>query len=293
MFDDLFKSLPAGDQQVLLSVSMCARLSGGLVEALSGLTGGRAFLERMEHDQLFCTCIDESSAWFVIHPVFREFLERQVKEGGDVDAIAQHRRAATWFAGQSLWSEAIHHVLAAGDEQRALQWIAEHAMAVVGEGDFLALLAWERQLRERLLDSPVRLRLAFAWALGLTMMTGRAFKILEGIEASLVAPPRDARLRAECGALRAVLHGQRGDYDRALALAGAYEPSADDPPWVRKAILKSASYRIAARLAAWRGHGARARSLLDEGERIAAARDWNRVVASLGLEQARLSLLDG
>ncbi len=410
LLDDLFNSLPADERQNLLCVSVSARLSGRLVEALSACEDGSAFLERLERDQLFCTCIDESNGWFVIHPVFRQFLERQAKETSRAELAAQHERAARWFASKSLWSEAIHHVLAAGDVQRAREWIGDHAMVVVGEGDFLALLAWERQLRERLLDSPVRLRLAFAWALGLTMMTGRAFKILEGVEASLNSAPGDDRLRAECGALRAVLHGQRGDYERALASAAAYEPSAHDPPWVKNAVLNvtascflhtnrweefyalpapandptgrprrdvtalvyrlsirgvaayrqgdlaeaghllemamshaqphvgmsdplvalpaptlalvlyeqdrrddaervnaahfevnrnvgpidglSACYRIAARVAAWRGQHARARALLDEGERIAVARDWSRVVATMCLEQARLSLLE-
>jgi LuxR family maltose regulon positive regulatory protein len=51
--------------------------------------------------------------------------------------------------------------------------------------------------------------------------------------------------------------------------------------------------RIAARVARMRGQPTRARTLLDDAERIAAARGWNRVTSAVCLEKTRFCLLDG
>lgn len=413
LFSDLLEQLPAELVGNLECVCITERQCAGLAEALCNCANGQALLEQLEHQHLFVNSQDESGRWFVFHPLFREFLERRARAREGLDMKALHRRAAGWFAGATLWSEAIHHALAAGDVDQALGWIESHAMILVGDGDILTLLSWERQLGAHLVASPVRLRLAFSWALCLAMASDRALVLLDGVEGELgtmVSQSDRGSLRSECKALRAVLLAEKGDYEAARVLAEQYLSAPAAQPWVPNAILNviasahlhagrweqlyvmpppagepnerrsrdrtslvyrlcilglaeyrqghledaaryleqgialgtgigtrgnvlkalpaptlalvryeqdrldeadkinaehfeinrrvgpidglSGCYRIAARSARMRGQTARARTLLDDAERIAAARGWNRVTATVCLERTRFSLLD-
>ncbi|MCA1481767.1 hypothetical protein I6F37_43310, partial [Bradyrhizobium sp. NBAIM08] len=127
----------------------------------------QALLQRLERQQFFINPLDDRQHWFAFHPLFRDFLLRSAQQRDPARVRATQQAAANWHAEQGLWTDAIAQALAAGDTALALGWIEGHAMTVVGAGDLMTLLAWERQLRSHLVESPLRLRLAFAWGLGL------------------------------------------------------------------------------------------------------------------------------
>lgn len=413
LFADLAEQLAPELLRFLECLCVAERQCAGLAEQLSGCVNGQAALEALERQQLFFGAQDEQGSWFAFHQLFRDFLRRRLRERAPADYLALQRRAADWFAGQGLWSEAIHHALAAEDIAQALDWIERHAMALVGDGDILTLLSWEKLLGAHLVQRPLRLRLAFAWALGLAMASERALALLDGVEADIAAGEGDghAALRLECVALRAVLLGERGEYEQAQVLAEQCRGAPAVQPWVPNAILNviagghlhaghwealyavpppagdpharrgrdrtslvyrlsilglaeyrqghldeatrhleeamalargdgecsdvllalpaptlalvryeqnrlaqaeqlnaahmdvnrrvapidglSGCYRVASRIARLNGQAARARTLLDEAERIATARGWHRVTAAVCLERTRYCLLDG
>jgi LuxR family maltose regulon positive regulatory protein len=240
LFADLMEGLAPDVVDFLEHICITERHCAALAEALGAATHGQALLERVEQLQLFISRQDDRGSWFVLHPLFREFLEQRARSRAGLDLTALHQRAAHWFAAQALWSEAIHHALAADDVGRALAWIESSAMQLVGDGDILTLLSWERQLRTHLVARPIRLRLAFAWALCLAMASERALALLDGVEAELAAPERPVghdRLLRECTALRAVLLSEKGDYDAAGVLANQYLRAPVAQPWVPNALL--------------------------------------------------------
>jgi len=240
LFSDLMERLDSALVDFLEHVCITDRHCAALVEALGACANGQAMLERIEHLQLFISRQDDRGSWFVLHPLFREFLEQRARTRAGLDVTDLHRRAAHWFATQSLWSEAIHHALAAHDVGRALAWIESRAMVLVGDGDILTLLSWERQLRAHLVARPIRLRLAFAWALCLAMASERALAMVDSVEAELTAldrPTSRNKLLSECTALRAVLLAEKGDYDAASVLAHQYLRAPVAQPWVPNAIL--------------------------------------------------------
>ena len=412
LFADLLEGLPPEMVVFLERVCITGRQCAGLAEVLSDCASGQATLEQLERLHLFIDRQDDRGSWFVFHPLFREFLELRARSRAGLDVKALHRSASRWFAAAALWSEAIHHALVAGDVEQALGWIETHAMVLVGDGDILTLLSWERQLGAHLIASPIRLRLAFSWALCLAMDSDRALALLGSVETeldTLDAPDRDM-LQRESKALRAVLLAEKGDYEAASVLANQYLRDPVEQPWVPSAILNviasahlhtgrweqlyrvpplsqepneprvrdrtsmvyrlcilglaeyrqghledaaryleegialgaalgarghvlkalpaptlalvryeqgrlaearrinadhfeinrrvgpidglSGCYRIAARMARMQGQSTRARSLLDDAERIASARGWNRVTAAVCLEKIRYLLLD-
>lgn len=238
LFADLVDQLPPDLANFMERISVTERQCAALAERLTGRADAQAMLVRLEKQQMFFSPQDEHDQWFAFHPLFREFLQRRVRERGENRLQGAHGEAARWFAGERLWSEAIHHGLAAGEIGVALHWIEEHAMAAVGAGDLLTLLAWERQLRSHLVRSPPQLRLAFAWGLGLAMACDKALTLLDGVEAELdqSAPGGGEALRRECQALRSVLVMLTGDYELGEKLAEECLAIPSRQPWVPNAI---------------------------------------------------------
>lgn len=238
LFTDLLESLPAELVGFMELISITERQCAALAERLTAMPGAQILLDRIERQQLFFGIQEECDRWFAFHPLFRDFLRRRAQTRAQDRLLFAHREAAHWFAGEGLWTEAIHHALAADEIAGALKWIEEHAMETVGAGDLLTLLNWERQLRSHLVESPPRLRLAFAWGLGLAVACDKALSLLDGIEADIVQAPAlaDAELRRECQALRAVLVMMTGDYELGLRLAEECLAQATRQPWVPNAI---------------------------------------------------------
>lgn len=241
LFADLLAQLPAEWVDFMQRIAVAERVCAPLAECLSGRADAQALLDRLEAQQVFITALDETQQWFAFHRLFRDCLLRHAQQSDPGLEPRMRRRAAAWCAANGLWAEAIDQALGAGDAAQALAWIEEHAMAAVGAGDLLTLLSWERQLRAHLVESPLRLRLAFAWGLSLAMACDRALVLLDGVEAQLPSLPPAGRegLANECLALRSVIVCTLGDYELADALAQrcSDEMQALTPrPWVVNAV---------------------------------------------------------
>lgn len=241
LFADLLAQLPAELVDFMQRIAVAERICAPLAETLTGRADAQALLERLEAQQVFISALDEPQQWFAFHRLLRDCLLRHAQQSDPGLEPRMRRRAAAWCAAHGLWAEAIDQALGAGDSAQALQWIEEHAMAAVGAGDLLTLLSWERQLRAHLVESPLRLRLAFAWGLSLAMACDKALVLLDGVEAQLpaLAPAERTALAHECLALRSVVVSTLGDYELADALAQrcSDEMQALTPrPWVVNAV---------------------------------------------------------
>lgn len=234
LFSELVERLPPPLQAFLECAAVTQRTCARLAVCLSGHADAGALLDELEKRQLFVTAADEDG-WCEFHLLFREFVRRRLHGREPARLAALHRSAAHWFAGEGLWADAIHHALAGDDTPQALDWIEQHAMTVVGAGDLLTLRAWEWQLRAHLVQSPLRLRLAFAWGLSLGMACDRALSLLDGVEADL-PPDAGPALREECLALRAVIVMTTGDYELGASLAGRCTLPGRPAPWVANAV---------------------------------------------------------
>ena len=246
LFTELLARLPPELRDFLERTSVAERLCGALAARLSGRADAQDLLLRLDRQQLFISALDDQQQWYALHRLFRDFLQRSAEQRDATLLPARHREAAFWCAEQGLWSQAIGHALAAGDKPQALTWIEQVAMVVVGAGDLLTLLDWERQLRAHLVESPLRLRLAFAWGLGLAMACDKALVLLDGVEAQLdqatdLAPAQQVALRCECLALRSVVVCTTGDYELAATLAEQCGSDRSQPPWVVNALRNVAA----------------------------------------------------
>lgn len=235
VFDNLLVQLPAPLLEQLLSLSVVEQFSATLAGELCADTDGHALIQQLEQQQLFINALDDSGTWYSLHPLFREHLLRHLRtrQGAQQQALV---RAARWFAEQKMWAHAVRCALAAGEEQDALRWISECAMPLVEHGDFIQLLDWQRRLHDRLIEAPVPLQLALAWAFGLAMLSDHSLQLIDAARRALGPNLEHSELKWECLALKAMLLALADKSTAGASLARECLPHLNDRPWIANVL---------------------------------------------------------
>lgn len=238
LFAELLDHLPAELTDFMLRIAVVDRISGTLAEALTGRTDGQAMLDRIESQQLFLGMLDQDGLWFAFHPLFREYLQRRLQGVLGAEVLKLHGRAAAWYSTRELWADAVKHALAAGESAQALAWIDQCAMRLVERGDVFTLMSWERQLHAYVMQSPVRLRLALAWGLGLGMALEESGRLLSGVEAELETQSGEEAeaMRHGCRALHAMMYAFQDDTESAGRISSECLKAGRLDGWVRNVL---------------------------------------------------------
>lgn len=196
-------------QDFLLRTSILDRLSPDLCNEVTGSSDASASIDWLVARNMFIRPLDEETGWFRYHALFSEYLRNRLAKELPGEAAALHRKASEWYAAQYLWSEAVKHALAAGDIEQATSWVEEYAMNQVEISDVATVLGWVSKLPPSALRSRIRLRVAQAWALALSLRSAESSQVLREIEADianglLVA---DHDMRTELTAVKSLIAG--------------------------------------------------------------------------------------
>lgn len=151
------------DQELLIRTSLVSRLSVPLADALVGNTvfgTNRASLQRLAQANLFLVETD-TPGWFRFHPLFQQLLQmRLLAEEEEAAVNALHARAGAWLAAEGLVTEALPHLVAAGDMNAAAALIEQQLHDALAREDWRTVAAWLRLLPEDVIHSRPELLLA-------------------------------------------------------------------------------------------------------------------------------------
>jgi LuxR family maltose regulon positive regulatory protein len=173
----------------------------------------QAILESLEHANLFLIPLDAERHWYRYHHLFAEVLYNRLRQTQRTDTLVLHRRASAWYEQQQLWSEAIHHALAAEDFAQAAYMIERVGLTHFAQTNIQhSLDRWLSTLPAALIRKRPRLCLIYAWILFAYLDMTTAFQRLAEAEAALqagssqLADASVAReIAGEIAAMRAVL----------------------------------------------------------------------------------------
>ncbi len=232
--------------QFALRTSILDRLGPEVCDAIMG-AGARSWdkLDWLEQRNMFLRAIDEDRRWYRYHALMSSALRRRAERQLASELPSLHRRASQWFASQQLWPEAIRHALAAGDVQQAAEWVENCAMALVDISDVRTVLGWIARLPPVIVKDRLRLRLAQAWALALSLRSSEAVVAGRRLTSELAQHPLDIEagaasesqqdLVAEVSAVNALIAGLVDDGPRSLELGrSAAASAASAPAWVHR-----------------------------------------------------------
>ncbi len=218
--ENVMDALPEAIREFLLSTAVLERMTPELCNALTGRDDAHATLEWLSARNLFVKMLDGERMWFCYHALFSQYLRDELQLRRPQSVAPLHGAAAAWFAAAGLWSEAVRHALAAGDVVQAADWVEACAMELIAASDVRTVLKWIANVPESALEQRLRLRLAHAWALALSLQIIEARRVIREIERDIEAGRLhvDDVAALELLAVRSLIAGLEDDSAESLRL---------------------------------------------------------------------------
>ena len=191
----------------LLSTCIPRQICSGLATALTDNPRSRSLLEEIEKRDLFLRRTDAEGSWFQYHHLFAEYLLHRL-ERDDVDRIPElHRRAAQWFVGHQMLSQAVDHLILAGDTPQAVNAVEMAATDLMEQSQMSTLIGLAAKLPAQYADARPRLQVDLAWANVVLHRLSAAEEALRLADFGIISVPDDQAgdLYAEMNLIRAVI----------------------------------------------------------------------------------------
>jgi LuxR family maltose regulon positive regulatory protein len=148
-------------QTFLLQTSILDQFSLPLCKAIASGNPVQ-LLAHVQKSNLFISAV---GSWYQYHPLFREFLQAQLKNNFPERVEELHRRASRWFQQNGMIPEAIQHAFAIADYETAAPLIASLAPDYLKQGELVTLWRWLESLPEKMIWNQPRLCLTQVWLL--------------------------------------------------------------------------------------------------------------------------------
>jgi LuxR family maltose regulon positive regulatory protein len=213
-------------QDFVLRTSILERFCAPLCEALTKMLASKCqeIIERIAKANLFLMPLDEEGGWFRYHHLFRDLLQRDLRQRCSPAAISElHTWAGTWFAQNGSIDEALHHLMMANDVAAAAALVSRHRYALMNRTKWQRLDRYLHLFSPDVLDQYPDLLMLKTWLLHHRSQRTELPAALERLEAALsqasLEPENVNHLRGEISALRSVLLYHANDSESALAAA--------------------------------------------------------------------------
>ncbi|MDF2705023.1 MAG: putative LuxR family transcriptional regulator [Nonomuraea muscovyensis] len=132
--DEFLATVGADDRRRLLETSILDQFNGALVDAVTGASGGAAWLNDTASANQLLIGLDRTRTWFRYHHLFRDLLRLEAHQAFPERVPGLHARAAAWFEAQGDHGQAIVHRLACGDLHKAGRLLLVHGPRLIAGG---------------------------------------------------------------------------------------------------------------------------------------------------------------
>src|SRR6201997_1964175 len=191
----------------LLSTCIPKQICSGLATALTDNRRSRGVLEEIEKRDLFLRRTDAEGTWFQYHHLFAEYLLHRLERDAEDRIPELNRRAAQWFTEHQMLSQAVDHLILAGDARQATDAVEQAAGDLNEQSQMSMLIGLAAKLPTQHADARPRLQVDLAWA---NLVLRRAAALLDALrlaEIGIDSLPDDEadHLRIEMDLLRAII----------------------------------------------------------------------------------------
>jgi ATP/maltotriose-dependent transcriptional regulator MalT len=190
----------------LLSTCITKQICSGLATALTDNRRSQSVLEEIEERDLFLRRTDTEGSWFQYHHLFADYLLHRL-EGDAEDRIPElHRTAAQWFSEHQMLSQAVDHLILAGDGRQAVDAVEQAAPDLIERSQMSTLIGLAAKLPMQHADARPRLQVNLAWANAVLHRLAAVADALRLAEAAIDSVPTEQAgdLRAEIDLIRVV-----------------------------------------------------------------------------------------
>jgi ATP/maltotriose-dependent transcriptional regulator MalT len=234
--------LPPDLLDFLLATCIPKQICSGLATALTDNRRSRSFLEEIENRDLFLRRMDAEGSWFQYHHLFADYLRHRLERDAQDRVPELHRRAARWFTEHQMLSQAVDHLILAGDAGRAVDAVEEAGPDLNEQNQMHTLIGLAAKLPARLADARPRLQVDVAWANVVLHRLAACEDALRLAELGIDSLPADqaADLRAEMDLVHPVIAAFQDRLDP-VAAADAVQACVDRADTLHPFILGRAA----------------------------------------------------
>ncbi|MEH6570641.1 MAG: LuxR C-terminal-related transcriptional regulator, partial [Halioglobus sp.] len=186
---------------------------------------GRNFIDNLVNTGVFCIALDEGHEWYRFHHLFQSLLGRQLLESVGPEKISKlHQRASHWFFEHNYFEDAIHHALAAGDHELAIEVIGQARHDLLDTDQWHRLQAWLKLFSPQIVQQQPHLLLSQCWldlflTYRLDLLPMNVERVATLLEDSALNTPKLEELKSELMCLQAVAAYSLSEGTRCAMLA--------------------------------------------------------------------------
>jgi serine/threonine-protein kinase/serine/threonine-protein kinase PknK len=235
---NVLDSLEPGLLDFLLSTCITKQVCSGLATALTDNRHSQSVLEEIEKRDLFLRRTDTEGSWFQYHHLFAEYLLHRLERDAQDRIPELHRRAAQWFSEHQMLSQAVDHLILAGDTRQAVDAVEQAAPDLNEQSQMSTLIGLAAKLPAQHADARPRLQVDLAWANVVLHRLAAVEDALRLAELGIDSLPADqaADLRAEMDLIRPIIAAFQDRIDTSAA-AYAVQACVDRADTLRPWIL--------------------------------------------------------
>jgi ATP/maltotriose-dependent transcriptional regulator MalT len=161
---NVLDSLESDLLDFLLSTCIPKQICSGLAAALTDNPRSQSVLEEVEKRDLFLRRTDAEGSWFQYHHLFAEYLLHRLERDAPGRIAELHRKAATWYLEHQMLSQAVDHLILAGDAAQAVDAVEQAAQDLNEQSQMSMLIGLAAKLPAQHSDARPRLQVDLAWA---------------------------------------------------------------------------------------------------------------------------------
>jgi len=232
----------------LLSTCITKQICSGLATALTGNRGSQSILEEIETRDLFLRSTDTEGSWFQYHHLFADYLLHRLERDAEDRIPGLHHKAAQWFSEHQMLSQAVDHLILAGDAPQAVDAVERAAADLIERSQLSTLIGLAAKLPMQFADARPRLQVDLAWANAVLHRVTAVADALRLAEAAIdsISAEQAGDLRVEMDLIRAVVASFEDRLDTSAA-ADAVQACVDRAdtlhPWILCRAADVGSYR--------------------------------------------------
>jgi ATP/maltotriose-dependent transcriptional regulator MalT len=232
----------------LLSTCVTKQICSGLATALTGNRRTQSVLEEIEKRDLFLRRTDTEGSWFQYHHLFADYLLHRLERNAEDRIPELHLKAAQWFSEHQMLSQAVDHLILAGDTAQAVDAVEQAAPDLNERSQMSTLIGLAGKLPAQDADARPRLQVDVAWANVVLHRLSAVADALRLAEAAIDSVPKEQAgdLRTEMDLIHAVVAAFQDRIDTSAA-ADAVQACVDRTdtlhPWILCRAADVGSFR--------------------------------------------------
>ena len=139
---EILDRVSAAEASFLTRTSILDRMCGPLCDAVVGVMGSAAVLERLERSNLLVVALDRRREWYRYHQLFSELLGSELRRSDPEVVPELHLRAAEWYEANGFPEAAIEHAQQAGDADTVARLVLQICNSVWASGRTDTVRRW-------------------------------------------------------------------------------------------------------------------------------------------------------